>query len=174
MEELNPNVYLAIIAAFVALVTPLSTVWATSYARRSDRAEDRKDRAEVAAQVVQAAKKAEEAANLLVESNAEVAKAAAKSDERTNGQLKQIHTLVNNNLTTAVSTALDALKSARVSTKELIELKKSLGQSPTTESLASVAAMESRISELGQQLMDRKIAAETVEREQIANPVDQK
>jgi len=166
--------FIFLAAVLLAIITPLATVFASSYARRKEREDDRKDRAEVAAQVREAAKRAQEAAALLVESNAEVAAAAAKAAERTNGQLKQIHTLVNNQLTTAISTAMDGLKTGLISMKELIEVKKSLGQEPTADTIAAVAALEARISELSQQLVDRRSAAEAVAKEQKENPVDQK
>ena len=152
--------YIFLTATVVTVLTPLLTVVASTYTQRSNRMEDRKDRAE--------------AARLLVESNARVAAQAQRTDERTNGQLKQIHTLVNNNLTTAIAEAYDSKIALLAGLKEVVALKTALGQPVSHESLAVIATTESKIAELGVQLSDRKKAAETIEREQKANPVEQK
>jgi hypothetical protein len=199
LTEGSSSLHLAFVAAFVTIATPLLTVFASSYSRRSDRAEDRKDRAEaakllvesnaaVAAQVTNAAEKAEkvatiaqEAATLLVESNTKIALAAAKADAdatiaaaRTDSKLDQIHILVNNNLTTHIAAALDGLVSAQVSMDELFDLKKSLKQPIAQEALVVREAIGKRIAELRQQLADRQKAVNSISQAQADHPVEKK
>lgn len=160
------TIHLALIAAFVTLVTPLLTVLVTTYTRRSDRAEDRKDRAEVAAQVVRAAEKAEDAATLLVESNANIAAVAAQADERTNGQLKQIHTLVNSEKTAGY------VRELALGREMLIMMRRV--ENPSTDEQVVIATREARVQELEGIIAERTSAAEMAAKEQAANPVEQR
>ena len=159
--------HIAIVAAFVTIVTPLLTVFASSYSRRSDRAEDRKDRAE--------------AAKLLVESNAtiaahvtKVAEVAEKADERTNNQLKQIHTLVNSNLTNEMRGRLRATQRDLASMQENVRLTIALRLEPMQELLTAIESTKQEIVEVSAALMERETTAQIVAKEQAANPAEQK
>jgi hypothetical protein len=86
-----------IVAVIVSTTGPLLLGYLTDRARRRDKKED------YARQDI-VADRAEEAARLLLEENKRVAEATAQ----TQGQLQEIHTLVNSNLTAAMQAELSA------------------------------------------------------------------
>jgi len=98
-----------------------------------------------------AAGKAAEAATLLVRNTANVAEAAAA----TNQKLDVIHTLVNSSMTAAMQSELEATRRLVSGLVEIIDLKKAAGTDPTTEALALVKATNDRIAELSAALSDR-------------------
>lgn len=153
------NVWIAVITALVA---PSLLAVFQQYFRRQEKQQDwdRQDKvAEQAAQAAQlllerqtiSARKVDEAASLLKENNKAVAVTAAE----TQGQLRQIHTLVNSNMTAAMQSEMDQREIALALMNEVIDLKKSSGIQPSTETKATLEQMAASIDELNAKLSDR-------------------
>ena len=101
------------------------------------------------------AKKAEEAAKLLLESNKQIAETAAQSHLETNQKLEVIRVDVNSNMTAAMKAELDATVDQLTLMHEVVALKKAQGIEPTKEIVARIAAKGERINELKATLKDR-------------------
>jgi hypothetical protein len=114
---------------------------------------ERQDAAELRAHEV--AKQAEQAAALLVASNERVSVEAARSSAYVSGQLQQIHTLVNSNMTAAMQAELDARQAQLITLRELLALKTDVDHMPSREVLNTVALLETKIAELEANLADR-------------------
>lgn len=93
-----------VIAALGAVISPLLMSWLSNRHRREEKLEDYARQDEVARKADVATGKVAEAARLLLESNARVAKRA----EVTDGKLDQIHVLVNSTLSAAKVSELNA------------------------------------------------------------------
>ena len=68
--------------------------------------------------------------------------------KQTNGQLKEIHTLVNSNLTEALRAELESTMRELASLKLIVDLNRERGREPTIEALALIGSTEKRIKEL--------------------------
>jgi len=97
------------------------------------------------------AKKAEEAAALLVVSNERVAKTA----KVTNDKLDQIHTLVNSNMTAAMKAELEATIGKLRLMRQIVARDKADNIKVLPEALAAIRAVELKINELTATLNDR-------------------
>jgi len=109
---------IAAIGALVAMATTASPIILsviTANQRRKEKVEDYSRQDAVAAQ-------AAEAARLLLDANERVARQSAASASETQSQLKQIHTLVNSNLTQEMEARLVALDAQLVLTQEVMRL----------------------------------------------------
>ncbi len=132
--------------------TPVVISVITNAAARKSKQQDwdRQDRvAEKAEQVV---KQAEEAARLLKATNESIVTAATATNDKLTclevGQ-KQIHTLVNSNLTSALSGELVALKG------QLIYLRRLVERESNAEDVCEVDSLVAQIAELETALADR-------------------
>lgn len=105
---------------------------------------------------LQAAIAATTAAHLLLESNEKVVEVAKRTGESTHSQLKEIHALVNSNMTASMQGELDARTNELAMMKEVIRLNRAAGVEPSVESLAAIAATEGRRAELVLILADRQ------------------
>lgn len=130
--------------------------------RRRDKQQDWDRQDEVASRVEEAAaearevaKRAQRTADLLVESNERVAADAAKANEYVSGQLQQIHTLVNSNMTAAMQAELDARQAQLITLRELVALKQDAGHTPSADVVQTVTQLEMKIAELEANLHDR-------------------
>jgi hypothetical protein len=101
---------------------------------------------------VQAAK----ATTLLAQNNELVAQTSGDIS----GQLTQIHTLVNSDMTKAMQDQYDAVESKLVMMREIVDLKQSLGHEPTPATLAAITATETKLTRLASELEDRAKAQE--------------
>jgi len=154
------NVWLALIVAIPAMLSPVIMSWLTNRQMRLGKAEDYARQDAVAAKVDAAAAKAAEAAKLLLAANERV----AATTVITNGKLDVIHTLVNSSLTTAVQDSLDARRISLALMLEIVELKKVAGKQPTRESLAAISSVKAKIAELETLLADRLRAQDAIEK----------
>lgn len=145
-----------LVAAMIAIVGPLLLAYLTGRQRHAEKVEDYARQDAVAA-------KAEEAARLLLAQN----KRVAKSSESTRAQLKEIHTLVNSNMTAAMQAQLVALKGQLVLMHRLAEAKKG---APTEDELGAIRGVEGQIQELETTLTERLDATDkaTTEKEEDA------
>lgn len=138
-----------LIALVVAVIGPVILSYLNGLQRRKEKEQDYARQDEVAAKVVEAAKK--------------VAKTAKTSDKK----LDEIHILVNSNMTAAMQAELDARIGQLLLMKEVIELKKALGKTPLKDALVAVESTEEKITELRTKLADRlrqtKLAEKQVE-----------
>lgn len=117
---------------------------------------------EVAAQAAQAATLLLEQQQLTNAKADEVAGKAAiaveiasSSADAVADQLKQIHTLVNSNLTEAKLSELHATERDLASLREITEMRQAAGHPPTVTTLASIESATQRIAELEAELSDR-------------------
>jgi len=134
---MSDSILVALIVGVMAVIGQQLQSWNASRSRREDKEEDwaRQD----------------EVADKLVEQNEKVAKAAGE----TKAQLKEIHTLVNSNMTAAMQAQLVALKGQLVLMERLAERTVS-----TEDELAAIKAVQGQISELEAALRDRLEATE--------------
>jgi hypothetical protein len=152
----HTTLYVAIVAT---VVSPSLLALMTNRARRKDKQLDwaRED-------VV--AKKAEEAARLLVESNKEIADKVEKASKNTDSQLRQIHTLVNSDMTAARMDQRDQTRLTLLATKKIIQLDRDAGRVPSPEDMDAIATAETQIRKLDAILADRAEQQKQVENEQ--------
>jgi hypothetical protein len=139
-----------VLAAFtsglaVAVASPILGNWLSARERRIEKQEDYRRQDEVAAKVDQAAQRATEVARVA----AAVATEAASTASDLQAGMKQIHTLVNDNLTNA---KFGELSQARISLKVQKRLPK-----PNSDDRAQLKATSTRIRELEVQLRERGI-----------------
>lgn len=99
------------------------------------------------------------AADLLLENNKQV----AETQKVTNGKLDIIHTLVNSNLTAAMQAEYDAVKRELAMMREVIALRRTLGQDPSPDSLAEMHATEKKLAGLAEKLEDRHKAQDRID-----------
>ncbi len=139
------GIWLALIVAVPATLSPLAMAWFTARTKREEREQDwaRQD-------IV--------AARLLV-SNKQV----AENTRITNGKLDVIHMLVNSNMTAAMQNEHDAVIRELAMMREVIDLKRAAGQEPSIEVLAAIEATEAKIAELKIVLSERLNAAAKVD-----------
>lgn len=186
-------VWIAGIGVFSAIVGPLLLSWLntknTIALKQADW--DRMDRvAEVAKQtakeasdaardasdaVIKVADDLKESQSVLNTGLEQVAKVAKEGQDGVNSQLKQIHTLVNSNLTAAMRGELTAVQS------NLLALRKLEGLNPasTPDELAAIKTLENRERELSDTLTERmeqqriidQMATEGMATIQVTGPV---
>ena len=139
---------LSVLTGFFAIISPVLVIWASGRRDSTARREDWARQDNVAA-------KAAVAAQLLVDSNKKVAVVAAELGKETIGKLDQIHTLVNSQMTAAMTDALDADQRTLAMMRELVDVKRKIGEEPTQQSLDAISAVEAKISERRAMLEDR-------------------
>lgn len=147
-------VYVALIVAVPAVISPALLAVITGRQRRREKLEDYARQDAVATR--------------LLDANRRVAAMAAEASEATQGQLRQIHTLVNANLTKAQQQELDATVAMAVSMQEVIDLKRTLGVEPSLEALEALATARARVTELSRDVAHR-IEQTKVGEQQVAN-----
>jgi hypothetical protein len=159
-----------VIALVVAVVAPAVLAILTNRHRRAERAEDYKRQDAVADRLAkrqdevadrlakrqnEVADQAAEAARLLLESNHRVAFQAAEASNITQGQLRQIHTLVNNNLDEVLRAQLVALQRVAELTEEVTAIKSAANMAPDPKAGAVLAALYRQIGDLKAQIRER-------------------
>jgi hypothetical protein len=142
-EVMQPGVSLAVIAALQLVV--LALVQAAISARKEKRDYARQDL--VALRVEKVARLAEEA------------------DRRTQAKLKEIHILVNSDMTAARTAERDAMKLLVVALKQVVTANAKLEIPSPKELIDEIARAEGRILELNDILADRHAAQVRVEHE---------
>ncbi len=162
---MSDPIVIALIAAIAGLGTvasPLILSYMSNRQRRAEKLEDwaREDR--VAAQAAEAARLLlaanERVARTAADTNARVARTAARTDAK----LDAIHTLVNGGLTAAIQAEYNATVRQLALMREVVELRRVAGRTPSEPSPEAVAAIEAtaaRVDELRTALADR--AAQT-------------
>lgn len=153
------TVYVALIAAIAAMMSPALLAFLSNNARRDEKREDYARQDKVAA-------RAEKAASDLIASNKEVAEAARTAAIVTNGKLDVIHTLVNSNMTAAMQSELDAKLQNLALLREVSDLKKAAGENPSPEAQAVIAMTEQKIAELQAVLVDRLAQSKVADAQQ--------
>jgi hypothetical protein len=135
--------------------------------RRQEKEQDWARQDEVARQVTEAASQAAMAARLLVQSNAQVAEkvagvaeTAAAAAAVTIDKLNVIHSLVDGNVTTVLQSVYDGNVRELVMMRELFKRDAAEGLHQSPDAQAAIAAMVTKIDELGAKLADRR-ATET-------------
>lgn len=147
---------IAAIGAIVALATTASPIILsviTANQRRKEKIEDYSRQDAVAAQ-------AAEAARLLLDANERVARQTATASTETQGQLRQIHTLVNSNLTQEMQARLVALDAQIVLTQEVMRLNTAGGIAPTEAARTALENLEHTAEGLRRSLTERAAVTE--------------
>jgi len=144
-------VYLALIVAVPAMLSPLLLAWLTNRNLRQVKEQDWARQDVVAVQVA-------EAARLLKENTRIVTVASAETHQ----QLKTIHTLVNSTLTAAMQGRLDANRKGIGLMRRVIAMNKAINIEPSTDALAEIDASEKEIASLEMEIADRVQQAKVV------------
>lgn len=166
-------IVIAIIASIQIVAIAVIQLWSKkseAAIRSREKREDYARQDEVANRVAAAAREVSERAALLVHAQAEtikrtdeVAKAAAESSELVQAKLREIHTLVNSDMTAARSAERDSQALLVLSIKRAHALSTKLGVPPTQSELDELTRSEKRIDELNLILADRKAAQDRVD-----------
>jgi hypothetical protein len=161
-----------LIVGGLAFASPVLLTMLQGRTRRAERVEDFARQDAIAAKADAVAEQAAIAAKLLHSSQQltiaktdEVAAVARTNAADTASQLKQIHTLVNSDMTAARQGELDQTKITLVGLNTIIEMAKAMGHEPTAAQLDAVAITEKHIIELEAILADRLAQMKIVEAE---------
>ena len=147
---MQPGVSLAVIAAVQLIV--LALVQAAISARKEKRDYARQD--------------------LVAERVEKVAQLAEEADRRTQAKLKEIHILVNSDMTAARTAERDAMKLLVVALKQVVTANAKLEIPSPKELIDEIERAEHRIVELNGILADRHAAQVRVEQEPTNRRVD--
>jgi len=147
---MQPGVSLAVIAAVQLIV--LALVQAAISARKEKRDYARQD--------------------LVAERVEKVAQLAEEADRRTQAKLKEIHILVNSDMTAARTAERDAMKLLVVALKQVVTANAKLEIPSPQELIDEIERAEHRIVELNGILADRHAAQVRVEQEPTNRRVD--
>lgn len=150
------NVYLALIVAVPAMLSPLLLSWLNNRNTQQAREQDWARQDEVAKRAAETSHKMlarQDAATAALET---ASRATDLARQETYSQLSAIHTLVNSNMTAALQAELDSTKRELVALREIMELKAAAGQEPSVEALAVIETAERRIAELDALLAERQ------------------
>jgi flagellar biosynthesis GTPase FlhF len=139
-----------IIAVIATIISPLILSWATGRQRRKEKVQDWAREDEVA-------RRAQVAADNLLAGQTEATRQAKKAAAATKSALKEIHTLVNSDMTAARQSEL-------TQTRALLVLMQAQTD-PTESDIAAMDAQEIRVAELENILADRLDAQRKVEME---------
>lgn len=104
----------------------------------------------------QAERKAAEVANRLLAANERVAAQTAEATKATQGQLQQIHTLVNSKLTEAMQGQHEALVRVVTTMREVAALKHGAGLTPLDADATAIDTAQRKVDELGADLLARQ------------------
>lgn len=107
----------------------------------------------------------DEIAHRLLEANQKVADNAHDARGEVNSQLRQIHTLVNSDMTAARQSELDQTRISLVLLRKIAAMDKANGHEPTEDEVIAIQATEKRIARLEQILSDRMSQMKTLEAE---------
>ncbi len=154
---LSDAAVIAAIGAVVALASTLSPIIQSVISSRQRRKEKAEDYARQDAVAAQAA----EAARLLLAANERVARQTATATIETQGQLRQIHTLVNSKLTEEMKGRLVALDAQIVLTERLDA---ATGIDSTDATRTALANLRHTADELRHSLAEREILTEDAAR----------
>lgn len=156
-----------LVAVIVSVVAPVVLSWLTNRQRRAERIEDYARQDAVADRLTkrqnEVAAQAAEAAALLLAANERVAAQTAEASEATQAQLRQIHTLVNNDMTKAIQAQYDALVQVVTMMRVIAGLKLKAGLAPDRDDAAAIEATLAQLAELGATITDRVSAAKVGE-----------
>jgi hypothetical protein len=176
---LSETVILALIVAIPAALSPVAIRWwdsrslakakaAEADERRADKEQDWARQDAVSDRLIASNALVAKSANKLLESSALVVASAAVTGERLQelviGQ-KQIHTLVNSNLTAAKEAQLEALEAKLTVQHEMVVFREEAGKPVDIEARASMEATAIKITELKAELADRLKQTNAAERD---------
>lgn len=146
------SVYLALIVAIPAILSPIIMSWLTHRHRRQERADDyaRQDFL---------AQRAVSISQTLRVATAQATATAARQE----GRLEDIHTLVNGQMTATLSEKLALTRRTFVALQEIVDLKRQLGIASTVEARNEITIARAQIVELEQALAARGVSEPQVE-----------
>lgn len=142
-----------VVAAAIACAGPLLLDWRTGQRRARERKEDFARQDIVAGKVDQ------------------VAAAAKVATVETASQLRQIHTLVNSDMTAARQGQLDQTRLSLILLRKIVAMAESAGRAATVDELAAIEETEKRIGELEGILADRLAQMKIVEAEIVRGSI---
>jgi uncharacterized membrane protein len=158
-----------LIALVVAVIGPILLSWLNNRHRRQERDADWARQDAVADQAAEAAALLLAAQEKTIAATDEVAVLAKQTAESTDAQLRQIHTLVNSDMTAARLNELTQTRATLAALRKIIRLDEDAGRRPTSEDLLVVETTEARIVELEAILADRAAQQKIAERD-VAQP----
>jgi hypothetical protein len=139
-----------------ALILAIVTSFATGLQRKAEKKLDWEREDEVAT-------RAKKAAQLLVESNARVAKVVDDNATQMFAKLHEIKTLVNSDMTAARVEQRDAVKLTLVGIRKIIRLDEDAGREPSQEDLDAIMLADKQIKHLDVLLADRAAQQKAVD-----------
>lgn len=155
-------------ASGVAIISPIILNLLHQRDRRQERAIDFARQDAVAKRTQEVAAKLLAAQQVTIAKTDEVAVAAKLSSAITATQLKQIHILVNSDMTAARQGQLDQTRQTLILLKKIVTMAGEIGRPPSTDELLEIDETEKRIASLEAILADRLQQLKLVEAEQAA------
>lgn len=170
----DTTVALAVIAFLGTIGTlgaPIINNMIAAKQRRQEKAEDAaisaaataaRERREdlVAERVDEAARQAKASAEKMIAATERGSETASVERDRLDGQLKEIHTLVNSNVTTQMQLTLTYAKAQLASMRDAIAAREEVGTKPSPAVLAALAALEESIKDQERSLAERQTATD--------------
>lgn len=149
----DTNINVPIWAFLSLVISAIGVPLITSWIRSREKKLDWKRQDEVAKRAEKAADKVTETADLLVESNATVARAALENS----GKITRIEHMVDGQMTMTMQEALDSKIASLVLMEEVVRVKDG---EPSPQTSATMRALQLRITELTKQIGERHALAE--------------
>lgn len=142
-----------ILAAIIVAGSSSLSAWLHARQDHRLRAAERREDAE--RQDV-ASDRAAEQTRILIDTNERIAYRTAEAAVMLEGKLDVIHTLVNSSMTAAKQSEFDAIERELAMMKEVVALRRSAGEEPTAETLATMDSIERKLRELSTELAERR------------------
>lgn len=150
------NVYLALIVAVPAMLSPLLLSWLTNRNSRRDREQEWERQDRVAERAAEASRKLLARQDTAIAVQEEALRAATTDRALTQSQLKALHTLGNSGLTAALKAELNSTRRELTALREIMTLKVAAGRPSNGNTKVVIEMAERRIEELETNLADRK------------------
>lgn len=147
--------------AVVATISPLILAVVTRYLNRSDKREDWARQDAVASRVAAAAVKVEKVAKTAAKNQSTTDK---KLDDLAEGQ-REIHTLVNSNMTATMQDSHDSTVRELIALREITRLTEASGATPDPATAIAIEMAEAKVAELEVTLSAREEAQSIVEQQ---------
>lgn len=163
---MNDNVLLALIVAVPAMLSPLLLSWLTNRNARKDREQDWARQDQVANRVAEVSRQllARQESTAIALEKSMLATTIAR--EQTFSQLDAISTMVDGNVTVVLQAELESTQRELTALREIMEIKRTAGQTASADATMVIATAVKRIVELQKLLADRR-ERDAVARSQI-------
>ena len=149
------TVWIALITATAAFMSPLLLVVLQGRGRRLDKAQDYARQDAVAARLMERQDRAAAAVATVAKNLDLNNRVIAEATVSTQTQLKEIHKLVNSNMTAEMKNNLDGLRRELVLLHHVVDLDHAADREPSVDVQAQIKSAEDKIAELQAAISDR-------------------